>query len=152
MDISTELQKIKIEPDLSFFHTRLRALGIFFVCLAFHKDILNLIYSPEEISNESIPVYNEINKAFDNIKELQEYNKEVYSTIYNTVLEIVRVKINNEKLEKQEIISFQLKLRKNIDKMKLYLPSDMDIYAKWDVNIKLISDEVLSIIKELLEG
>lgn len=139
------MEKETTEP---FLNMRLIALAGIFIGLIMFKDIERYLYPDISDTFKSIPMYNELNVAFEELKDFLKYNSELLMEIHNIVHQIVDIKINNK--DSTSIIDLQLQLRELIDEMKLYIPNDIDYYSLWDTNVKVIIQTTQNIIKEII--
>lgn len=139
-----------IEEAPPGFNYRLVTITIVLVGIAFYKDILKFFHPNSADEVETIPMYMELNNAFDNLKPCETYNSDLFYKIHNVVKKIVDIKLNNSDISQQSLIELQIELRKYIDNMKLYIPADADLQSLWDTNVKTIIDTTMRIIKEIL--
>lgn len=132
------------------FNMRLAGVTLCFVGLILYPMITEYIYKDTPDDTEyTIPTHGDIKEAFDNIKDMKKYKPDTFDDIYSDLIKIIRVGATKD-ISQEELVTLQIRLRKNIDKMELYLPYDSDIRGRWEVNIKIIIRKVLRIIKEAL--
>ena len=130
---------------------RLLSFSVIIISLLCYAKYINDRHDETNTTFTQIPMYIELNEAFEKLAIFIDYNKSLLQGIHKIVLDIVLIQIEEKKVDASYLASSQLTFRKNIDEMKLYIPNDVDFHNIWDTNIHLIIKVVNKIISNILQ-
>lgn len=131
---------------------RLVFVTITFALIVLYPKVIQYI-SPTENENHdeyTIPIDDIIRNAFQNISQLSKYNTDVFFQIHQDIVHVIQIHAYNQSVTQEVLIDLQIRIRKNIDKMQLYIPYDQDERNIWETNIKVVISRVLVLIKDIL--
>ena len=137
------------DPKLNI---RLVFVTITFALIVFYPKIVRYISPPESEKHDEyiIPIDDTIRNAFQSLSQLSKYKPEIFGKIHQDVVHVIQVHARNESATQDTLIDLQIRIRKNIDKMQLYIPYDQDERNIWENNIKAVISRVLVLIKDIL--
>ena len=132
-------------------HIRLIAVGLFFIGIIAYNEVKKKYFQDETKNNtfDPIPMYSELNILFEELSIYISYNKDLLYEIHSIVKSIATIHVQNKPIERNELLEIQLKLRKKIEEMKLYIPDEEA--GVWDLNIKKIIKITQYIVTQILQ-
>ena len=140
------------QPSLSHgFKLRLLSYTVFIVSLLYYAKYFHYTSDDKNVSFKPIPMYIELNDAFEKLEIFLDSNKNLLMNIHQNVLEIVNIQVENKKVDKVNLMKLHVDMRRYIDEMRLYLPNDVDFHDIWETNIKIIIKVVNKIVKDLMK-
>tara|TARA_B100001758_G_C18287204_1_gene544954 strand:- start:348 stop:800 length:453 start_codon:yes stop_codon:yes gene_type:complete len=139
-------------PPNQGFKLRLLSFSVCILFLLYYAKYMDDRHDDSNTTFTQIPMYIELNEAFEKLAIFIDYNKPLLQGIHKTVLAIVTIQIEEQQVDTSYLAFLQLTLRKDIDAMALYIPNDIDFRDIWDVNIQLIIKVVNKIISNILKN
>lgn len=134
------------------FRLRLLSFTVLILSILYYAKYMDDRHDDSNTTFTRIPIYIELNEAFEKLAIFIDYNKSLLQGIHKTVLAIVTIQIEEQDIDASYLAFLQLTLRKDIDAMALYIPNDTDFHNIWDTNIQLIIKVVNKIISSILNN